>query len=122
MRFLIDANLPFKLAKILKAKGFEIVHTDDLPDKERTTDQVIRKISTDENRIVVTKDSDFLISHLVHGIPAQLLLVTTGNIVNKKLLVLFDAHFDSIVELFNTYDLVELNEEQIIAHEKNEKI
>jgi len=45
------------------------------------------------------------------------LLVTTGNIINKALFQLFDNHFDSILELFNLYDLIELNNEQIIGHE-----
>lgn len=33
MKFFIDANLPFKLALALKAKGYDVLHTDDLPDK-----------------------------------------------------------------------------------------
>jgi predicted nuclease of predicted toxin-antitoxin system len=33
MKFLMDANLPFRLAIILKDKGYDIIHTDDLPDK-----------------------------------------------------------------------------------------
>jgi len=118
MKFLIDANLPFKLAKSLKDKGYNIIHTDDLPDKERTKDNEIRKISIDQNRIVITKDSDFLDSHLINGIPSKLLLVTTGNIINKSLIHLFDDHFETIIGLFNSYDLIELNNEEIIGHEK----
>jgi predicted nuclease of predicted toxin-antitoxin system len=38
MKFLVDANLPFKLASNLKDKGFDTLHTDNLPNKERTTD------------------------------------------------------------------------------------
>ncbi len=59
MIFLIDANLPFRLAKFLKQKGFIIIHTDDLPNKERTTDKEIRKVAMDQNLTVITKDSDF---------------------------------------------------------------
>ena len=68
MKFLIDANLPFRLAKSLEVKGYDIIHTDDLPNKERTKDNEIRKISIDQNRIVITKDSDFLDSHLIKDI------------------------------------------------------
>ena len=118
MKFLIDANLPFKLAKSLKDKGYNIIHIDDLPDKERTKDNEIRKISIDQNRIVITKDSDFLDSHLINGIPSKLLLVTTGNIINKSLIHLFDDHFETIIGLFNSYDLIELTNEEIIGHEK----
>jgi len=118
MRFLIDANLPFRLAKVLKEKGYDIIHTDDLPDKERTKDNDIRRIAVDQNRIVITKDSDFLDSHLIHGIPSKLLLVATGNIINKALLSLFDKYFETIEKLFDSYDLIELDNEQIIGHEK----
>jgi predicted nuclease of predicted toxin-antitoxin system len=67
MRFLIDANLPYRLAKSLKDKGYDIIHTDDLPDKERTKDNEIRKISVDQSRIIISKDSDFLDSHIIQG-------------------------------------------------------
>lgn len=118
MKFLIDANLPFKLAKALQIKGFDILHTENLPDKERTTDKEIRKISVEQDRIVITKDSDFFDSHLIQGVPAKLLLVTTGNITNMELLDLFDKYFDTSIKLFDVYDLIELNNEQIIGHEK----
>ena len=118
MRYFIDANLPFKLAKALKQKGYFILHTDDLPNKEQTTDQEIRKIAMDQILIVITKDSDFLDSHLIQGIPSKLLFVTTGNIINRDLLDLFDKNFDSIVKLFDIYDLIEIDNEQIIGHDK----
>ena len=118
MKFLIDANLSFKLARVLKAKGFEIIHTDDLPNKERTTDKELRNLSVEHDYIVITKDSDFLDSHLIQGIPSKLLIVTTGNIPNKNLLSLFDKYFNIIIQLFNSYDLIELNNDQIVAHEK----
>lgn len=74
MRFLIDANLPFKLTLILRDKGFDVIHTDNLPNKEQTTDREIRDISLEENRIVISKDSDFLDSHLIIGIPKKISL------------------------------------------------
>jgi predicted nuclease of predicted toxin-antitoxin system len=118
MRFLIDANLSYKIARVLKSKGFEILHTDDLPNKERTTDNELRKLSVDQDYIVITKDSDFLDSHLIQGIPSKLLIVTTGNITNKHLLSLFDKYFEAIIKLFDIYNLIELNNDQIIGHEK----
>ncbi len=118
MKFLIDANLPLKLATNLRRKGFDILHTADLPNQERTTDREIRKISVEQDRIVITKDSDFLDSHVIQGIPSKLLLVTTGNIVNKELISLFEKHFETTIKLFDVYDLIEFNNEQIIGHER----
>lgn len=118
MKFLIDANLPNRLTRILKIKGFEILHTDDLPNKERTTDNELRKLSIEQDYVVITKDSDFLDSHLIQGIPSKLLIVTTGNIPNKDLLSLFDKYFETIIKLFDIYNLIELNNDQIVGHEK----
>jgi predicted nuclease of predicted toxin-antitoxin system len=118
MKFLIDANLPFKLALLLKNKGYEIIHTDNLKNKERTTDNEIRKIALEENYIVVTKDTDFFDSHLINKVPPKLLFVTTGNIVNSELHHLFDLHFEKVIILFEKYDCVELDNKQIIIHEK----
>lgn len=35
MKFIVDAQLPREIAWILKNKGFDAIHTDDLADKER---------------------------------------------------------------------------------------
>lgn len=48
----------------------------------------------------------------------KLLLVTTGNIINRDLLILFEKYFDTIIQLFDRYDLIELDNNQIIGHEK----
>ena len=118
MKFLVDANLPFRLALYLISKGYDVIHTDNLPFKERTTDKEIRKIAVEQDRIIITKDSDFLDSHLIQGIPGKLFFVTTGNITNKELLVLFENYFESVVQLLEIYDLIELNDDQLIVHEK----
>jgi predicted nuclease of predicted toxin-antitoxin system len=118
MKFLIDANLPFKLAIHLKGNGFDVLHTDELPNKERTSDKELRDVSVSQNRIILTKDSDFLDSHIITGVPAKLLMITTGNIHNKDLLALIGKNFDSVIQLFNTFNLVELNNREIVVHEK----
>jgi predicted nuclease of predicted toxin-antitoxin system len=117
MKFIVDAQLPATLSKFLTQKGFDIIHTEDLPNKERTTDREIRDISISENRIVITKDSDFLDSYYIVGVPQKLLLITTGNIKNKDLLVLFESNIYRIEELFKEYTFIEMNNIEIIGHE-----
>ncbi len=118
MRFLIDAQLPYKLKGLLQKKGVEVIHTDDLPDKERTSDSLIRKISSEEKWIVITKDSDFLHTHLLHQKPTQLLFITTGNIVNRELFNLIENNWDKIVSMFEECNLLELDNSDLIGHEK----
>ena len=117
MKFIVDAQLPVALSKFLKNKGFDVLHTDDLPNKEMTTDSEIREISVKEDRIVITKDSDFLDSYYVRAIPSKILLVSTGNIKNKVLLDLFESNINKVSELFSDYSFVELDNYEIIGHE-----
>ena len=98
----------------MKRKGFDALHTDDLTKKEKTTDKEIRSVSIEQDRIVITKDTDFLDSHLIKGIPQKLLLITAGNIVNRELLNMIEKQFDTVMQLFDIYDLIEINNEEII--------
>ena len=117
MKFIVDAQLPYGIAWILNSKGFDTIHTDDLPDKERTSDNQIREISIREGRIVVTKDSDFLDSHYIKNIPEKLLLISTGNIRNKELFHLFANNLHQIIQMFATCNCVEIDNTDIIGHE-----
>jgi len=76
MKLLIDAQLPRRLAHQLRAAGFETIHTLDLPDGNRTTDQTLITFSLTEQCVVVTKDSDFVESFLLKREPWKLLLVS----------------------------------------------
>lgn len=102
MKFIVDAQLPILLKQFLIHSGFDAIHTDDFPAKERTTDNQIRELSVTENRIVVSKDSDFVDSFFISNIPKKFLFVSTGNIKNKALIVLFSDNFNRIIELFAT--------------------
>ena len=118
MNFLVDANLPYKLVEYLRIKGFDVIHTDDLPSKERTTDKEIRRISVEQQRIIITKDADFLDSHLIQGVPDKLFLVTTGNITDRELISLFEKDFEMVIDLLEIYDLIEMDNDRITVHEK----
>jgi predicted nuclease of predicted toxin-antitoxin system len=118
MKFLIDAQLPRDIAWILKNKGFDAIHTDDLPDKEKTTDNQIREISVKENRIVISKDSDFIDSYFVKRIPPRLIIITTGNIRNKELFLLFSKNIDQIIDLLDSCNLIDSSFGVEITHIK----
>ncbi len=58
MKFLIDAQLPRRLARELSAAGHEVTHTLDLPSENRTSDGVINTLAVRDGLVVVTKDSE----------------------------------------------------------------
>ncbi len=117
MKYLIDAQFPYLLADVLRQRNFDVMHTDDLPDRERTGDQYIRFLAIEENRIAITKDTDFQDSYLLHKVPPRLLLLTTGNIKNRKLLALFRATIVEIDALFLNHFFIELNNDAYLIHE-----
>ncbi|WP_106298051.1 DUF5615 family PIN-like protein [Knoellia remsis] len=116
MKFLVDAQLPPRLAVAIHAAGHPTIHTSALPDGNRSTDQQITEFADNEQRVVVTKDRDFRDSHLLTGRPAKLLIVATGNITNDALLALFDDALEALVDALDEYDLVELRPDALIAH------
>jgi predicted nuclease of predicted toxin-antitoxin system len=115
VRFLVDAQLPRKLAGWLAAAGCDAVHTLDLPDGNRTTDQQLIDVADREQRAVITQDADFVDSHILHARPARLLLISTGNISNKDLEALLVPLIPAIVQEFQTHCFLELGRAGIIV-------
>ena len=75
MRLLIDAQLPMRLASALAEIGHDVVHTSQLPLGNRTPDVDVARVADDEARVVVTKDRDFVDSHILSSRPHSLLLI-----------------------------------------------
>ena len=117
MKWLVDAQLPRRLASRLAALGHDAVHTLDLPNGNRTTDVEINRLATAENRIVVSKDADFVDSFLLQGLPPRLLWVTTGNIRNSTLLALFESLLPDLDLAFQQARYIELTTAGLIVHQ-----
>lgn len=117
MKFVVDAHLPPRLCVVLQAAGHDATHTGQLAARNQTPDEIINQLSLTEQRVVVTKDSDFYHSHLLLGKPWKLLLVRTGNIRTRELTELFQRHLPAIVAAFDKNSLVELDRKavQIVA-------
>jgi predicted nuclease of predicted toxin-antitoxin system len=117
MKFIVDAQLPKRLARFLQSEGYDAVHTLDLPQQNATSDAMINSISIEQQRIVITKDADFVESFLLQGKPYKLLLISTGNIKNSELEPLIAANLQQLVELLNVHFYLELNRSGIIVYQ-----
>jgi len=113
MKFLVDAHLPKKLSVLLNYKGYDSIHTLDLPDKNRTKDSEINQISISQQRVLISKDADFIESLLISNKPYKLICISTGNITNKELLELFAKHINTIVEYMKDNRLIEVAQNTI---------
>lgn len=116
MNFLVDAQLPRQLAQRLRDLGHDVVHTLDLPLENRTPDSEIEEISLRENRVVITKDGDFVDSFILQGKPYKLLLISTGNIKNLDLENLFVQNIKQIVEAFEQFSFIEIDRTAVTIH------
>jgi predicted nuclease of predicted toxin-antitoxin system len=118
VKFLVDAQLPARLARSLTRRGHDATHTSELADGNRSADEVIATVADAEQRVVVTKDADFRSSHLVRRTPRRLLVVAVGNMSNNDLLAVFDRHLDHVVAAFSAADHVEVRETEIVAWDR----
>lgn len=117
MKFIVDAQLPKALSDFLNEKGLDSIHTLDIPEKNKTTDSQISKIANKEDRIVISKDIDFLESFLVKKEPQRLIIVRTGNIPNKHLIKIFEENLETILQMIKRSNLLEISRNEIAEHE-----
>ena len=116
MKFVVDAQLPRRLAIEIGELGSDAIHTLDLPAKNRTTDHAILAIARNESRVVVTKDSDFVDSFFLRGEPEKLLFITTGNITNNELIQLLRNNWPQLLSMLAQGDFVELSRTSLSLH------
>ena len=113
----MDAQLPSRLVAHLIAASHQAVHTRELPQGNRTSDEQIAAIADRESSVVVTKDGDFATSHHLSGKPRRLWLITTGNLPNDSLFRLIDRNLQGVVEALEKYNFVELSRSRLTVHD-----
>jgi predicted nuclease of predicted toxin-antitoxin system len=109
MKFLVDAHLPSRLCAMLARHGRDAMHTLDLPAKNATEDRIINQIALDDQRVIISKDTDFFYSHLLQDRPWKLVLVRTGNISAGDLCALFERNLPEIETALDSHTLVEID-------------
>ncbi|MCI0449628.1 MAG: DUF5615 family PIN-like protein [Chlorobi bacterium] len=101
MDFIVDSMLPLSLSNFLIQNGHNSIHTSQLPNKNKTKDDDLNEPSITQNKVLITKDSDFENDIRIKNVPCKLLLVKTGNIPNSQLLAIFKNNLPKIVSELN---------------------
>jgi predicted nuclease of predicted toxin-antitoxin system len=117
VKFIVDAQLPKSLSDFLNQKGFDSIHTLDLPHKNKTKDGEIAKLANNQGRVVITKDIDFLESFLIKSEPRKLIMVSTGNIPNRHLIRIFEENLETLIQMISRSNLLEISSTEIAEHE-----
>jgi predicted nuclease of predicted toxin-antitoxin system len=86
MRFLIDAQLPPKLAQIFKSAGHVAEHVYDVG-LANADDTAIWKYADSNEAVLITKDEDFSMFLQINPSKISIVWIRLGNCPNK---VLFD--------------------------------
>lgn len=115
MKFIVDAQLPKQLSYFLQQKGYDSIHTLDLPNKNASSDLEINDLSLKESRIVISKDSDFFNRYLTKVEPFKLLLISTGNLSTNELINIFEKNIDKIIDEITHNFVVEITKESLIT-------
>ncbi len=111
MKFLLDAHIPRAIGDVLNE--YDCVHTSELEKGNLTKDTIINSISIQENRTLITKDTDFYYSYLANRKPYKLVLVKLGNFRLKAFIDYFTRNKEYIIEALKNHSFLILKEEKI---------
>jgi predicted nuclease of predicted toxin-antitoxin system len=92
-------------------------HTLDLPKGNASTEDQVMEWAEREGRIIVTKDSDFVQSHILRNRPTHLMWVSTGNLGNAALESKIERHWPSNQQAFTSCRFVELSPLGLTLHD-----
>lgn len=116
MKFLIDANLPIRLARWLESQGHDAQHVAELPDGYETIDRLVWETADTEGRVVISKDVDFRDRQILTGSPKHLLRLRVGNIANADLIDLFTDRLADIIAALSSGRYVELHRTALVVN------
>jgi predicted nuclease of predicted toxin-antitoxin system len=118
MNWIIDTQLPPRLATFLTDIGHDAIHTTFFPDGHLLQDAEIVAIALQQHRIIITKDSDFWDHYLLKGSPPNVLLLQFGNISNQELLRYFEQYVSVIITHFEQdAQVILFNRQSIVVYE-----
>lgn len=108
MRFLIDAQLPPALARMLNERGHVAEHVTDIGPAD-ASDRDLWRYAIEREAVLITKDEDFATMLLLGGTAPVVVWVRIPNTRRRALLDWFEPLIDRIVELVDTGNrLIEL--------------
>ena len=101
MRFLVDNQVPPSLARWLRDRGHDAEHVFE-SGLHLLDDRVLWSRALAHDRIVISKDEDFLYLTNQPGDAGRLLWVRLGNCRNDALLMAFAKSFNTILAAFQS--------------------
>lgn len=106
--FLVDVNLPKQFSFFNKRNFTHIVDIN-----SKMTDEEIWDYAMSEDKVIITKDTDFYERSISSLKKPKVIFLQLGNITLKELHHFFDLHWPTIIKQLENADLVIVNKEKI---------
>jgi predicted nuclease of predicted toxin-antitoxin system len=100
VRFLVDAQLPPALARLLSERGHVAEHVTDIG-LGNAADRELWRYALENDAVLITKDEDFPDLVLLGGPSPIVVWVRVGNTTRRALLEWFDPLIQGVVEMIN---------------------
>jgi predicted nuclease of predicted toxin-antitoxin system len=112
-RILLDQGLPRTAAKILKEKGWDVLHTGDIG-LSRASDNEILEYARAEKRVIVTLDADFhAILAVANDSEPSVVRIRQEGLKGPALSDLIENIWPSIIEQLKSGAIVSVTEKSI---------
>lgn len=98
MKFLVDAQLPPALARVLESNGHTALHVMDI-NMHADDDSKLWDYALEEEMVIVTKDEDFAHRISQGGRSPVIVWLRMGNTSRRALLLWFEPLLPRVVEL-----------------------
>lgn len=116
MKVLCDVHIARRVVAFYLTLGCEALHINDILSGSETKDAAIAQYADEHEMVVLTKDKDFLDTHLIKKTPRRLIKINLGNISNNTLLEILNFHHATFCEFFKKGGCVEVNTSYIVTH------
>ncbi|WP_019946259.1 DUF5615 family PIN-like protein [Hymenobacter aerophilus] len=105
MKWLLDANLSYRLVRQLADVPAEVVHVSRCGLSAPASDEEIWAWTRANAALIVTNDEDFYRLAAVHGHPPKVVLLRTGNQATSFIAQLLTKHLEEITALLTSDDI-----------------
>ena len=105
MKLLLDANISWRMATVLKNHFEDCIHVDNSGLASPASDKEIWDFALDTNLVIVTNDEDFLNLVNLKGFPPKVVLLRTGNQANSHLADILIKHKEDILQLCTSQEI-----------------
>mgnify|MGYP002785994648 CR=1 FL=1 len=104
MKLLLDANISWRLVKLLHQSGIDCLHVEQTNLPVPVSDNAIWAFAKEQHYVIVTNDEDFVNLSNLYGFPPKVVLLKTGNQRTDFLKELLLKHLAAITELDTSDD------------------